>query len=90
MNITINHNGFHGRTSRTIDVLGNRGERVELSRSQIKKLARAACGMDDCKCGESMMIACEIDEPWKPDGAVFITIPDSETPIDVVGNYPQR
>lgn len=88
--ITINHNGFHGYNARSIVVDGKPGERVELSCSQVKKLERAGCGCSDCKCGESLLAACEIPEPWMPDSPVFLTIPTEGNEISVRGNYPQH
>lgn len=88
--LTITHNGFHGYTTRSIVVDGNPGQRVELSQAQIKKLSRAACGMSDCKCGETMLKACEQPEPWNPEAPVYLTIPETGTEIEVNGNYPQR
>ena len=84
--LTINHNGFHGYTARSIIVSGNPGDRVELSPAQIKKLSRAACGMSDCRCGESLIPF--QPEPWTD--RAFITIPSDGTEIEVSGNYPQR
>lgn len=88
--LTINHNGFHGLTSRTIMVRGSVGQRIELSEAQIKKLKRAACGQTECKCGESLLNAdCfEIPAPWESSPKVFVTIPANET-VEVRGNYPQ-
>lgn len=88
--LTISHNGFHGRTTRSIVVIGIPGQRVELSRSQIKKLSRAACGSSDCRCGESMLAGLEQLEPWNPEGPVYVTIPENGTEIAVDGHYPQR
>jgi hypothetical protein len=88
--ISITHNGFHGYTTRSLTVIGNPGDRVELSPAQIKKLSRAACGMSDCRCGESMLAACEQPEPWNPEAPVYLTIPETGTEIEVSGNYPRR
>ncbi len=88
--LTITHNGFHGYISCSIIVSGNPGDRVELSPAQIKKLSRAACGMSDCRCGESMIAACYRPEPWNPEGRTFLTIPETGTEIEVSGNYHQR
>lgn len=88
--LTINYNGFHGYTSCSIVVDGNPGDRVQLSTSQVKKLKRKACGMSDCRCGESMLKACEQPEPWNPESPVFLSIPEAGTEINVRGNYPQR
>lgn len=90
MKITINHNGFHGRTSRTIEVAGNAGDRVRLSESQAKKLSRAGCGSLDCKCGESMLGALmkQVDEYWTPGRPAIIILP-AEGEINLRGNYPQ-
>jgi hypothetical protein len=84
--LTINHNGFHGYTTRLIIVSGNPGDRVELSQAQIKKLSRAACSSSDCRCGESMIPF--QPEPWTD--RAFLTIPEIGKAIDVSGNYPQR
>lgn len=89
MKITINHNGFHGHTTRAIIVDGKPGQRAELTQSQIKKLARAACGMSDCNCGESLLKAFELKEPWMSDSPTFFTIPDCGAEMEVKGNYPQ-
>lgn len=88
--ITITHNGYHGYTSRSLVLDGAPGARVELSSAQIKKLDRAACGIASCRCGESLLIATDRTEPWRPDGPVFINIPTDSLEITVVGNYPQR
>lgn len=88
--LTITHDGFHSLTSRNIVVEGSPGSSIELSPSQIKKLGRAACGMADCTCGESLLFACEIPEPWRPNSPVFITIPEEGTEIKVSGNYASR
>lgn len=88
--LTINHNGFHGYTSCSLVVDGNPGDRVQLSDSQVKKLKRKTCGCSDCTCGESLLAACEIPEPWINDSPVFLTIPEDGTEIEVSGNYPQR
>jgi len=90
MKITINHNGFHGYTSRTLLLKGAAGERVELTCSQVKKLERAACGISACKCGETLFAACEIPEPWLEAAAVFLVIPTTGNEINVRGNYPQN
>lgn len=87
--LTITHNGFHGYTSASLVVEGNPGDRVELSPAQIKKLKRKACGCSDCKCGESLLAACAIPEPWRNDSPVYLIIPVDGTDIDVRGNYPQ-
>lgn len=90
--ITINHSGFHGRSSRNIVVDGAPGDRVELTASQIRKLSRAACGMADCTCGETLLGACEIREiqdgaHWYPTIRAWITIPDDGEKIDLNGQY---
>jgi hypothetical protein len=90
MKITINHNGFHGCTICTLNLAGKPGERIELTCSQIKKLSRAACGMSDCKCGESLLAACEELGPWEDAPREFIRIPASGNEINVRGNYPQN
>jgi hypothetical protein len=87
--LTIIHNGFHGYTSASILVEGNPGDRIPLSFSQIKKLKRKACGIGDCKCGESLLAACEIPEPWNSESPVYLHIPDTTTEIQIRGNYPQ-
>lgn len=89
--LTITHNGFHGYTIESIVLPGNPGDKVELSRSQIKKLARAACGMSDCRCGESILNSdiFEDSKPWERNSPIFITIP-IESEIEISGNYPQR
>lgn len=90
MKVTITHNGFHGLNARTINVEGQRGDVVELTESQVKRLKNVACGMSDCRCGESMLAACE-DEPrmsFAP--RFFIRIPANGADINVTGNYPQR
>ncbi len=89
MKITINHNGFHGLTSRTISVHGWYGDLVCLSDSQVRKLARAACGSSTCKCGESLLIACEYFGDPKHT-AVYFKIPAEGNEINVRGNYPQN
>lgn len=90
MKLTITHNGFHGYTSSTLVLNGKPGEQIQLSSSQVRKLKRAACGMSDCKCGESLLDACYVPEPWKDSPAVFIDIPESGNEIKIKGNYPQR
>jgi hypothetical protein len=90
MKITINHNGFHGYTSRAIVVSGKPGERVELTPSQIKKLARAACGCHDCSCGESLLKCCDPNYDTFENGPRFILIPTIGNEINVRGNYPQN
>jgi hypothetical protein len=88
--ITITHNGFHGYTSRALVVDGKPGEKVKLTSSQIKKLERAACGMKDCTCGESL-IPRQLDAwNWMPGDPIYITIPKVGTEIEINGNYPQR
>ena len=94
MKITITHNGFHGYTSRTVELSGEPGERVELTASQIKKLSRAGCGMSDCTCGESILGALlrrdgEFYDPMHSPRA-FISIPEEGSEIRINGNYPQR
>lgn len=86
MKLTITHNGFHGSTSSSIIVDGNPGDNVELSRSQIKKLDRTACGISECECGESLLVACDATSPFGP---AFIAIPEEGTEINVNGKYPQ-
>ena len=92
MKIVISHDGFHGCTSRTIDVSAQPGERVQLSESQVKKLARAGCGMSDCTCGESILTALmrREDSNWFPGELAFVTMPASGSEISVRGNYPQN
>lgn len=90
MKITINHNGFHGYTSRAISLDGRPGEIVTLTESQTKKLARAACGCADCTCGESLLAACEPMETGDPREPRKIRIPSVGCEINVRGNYPQR
>ncbi len=85
--ITIRHNGFHGITTKTIRVWGKPGDTAILSPAQIKKLDRAACGMSDCRCGETMLKALSdwgfAQEPCK------IEIPKGGE-IKIRGNYPQQ
>jgi hypothetical protein len=88
MKLKIKHNGFHGLTSASIVVDGNPGDLVLLTQSQINKLKHKSCGMEDCRCGESLLAACEIPEPWSVEPSVFIQIPDSGAEIEVRGNYP--
>ena len=89
MKITINHNGFHGYTSRTISLSGKPGELVTLSESQAKKLNRAGCGHSDCTCGESLLAACEPIETSDPSEPRQIHIPTEGCEINVRGNYPR-
>ena len=89
MKLTINHNGFHGYTSRTISLSGKPGELVTLSESQTKKLSRAGCGCADCTCGESLLAACEPMESGGPSEPRRIRIPADGFEINVRGNYPQ-
>ena len=89
MKITIKHNGFHGWTSHSLIVDGKPGDRVQLTESQVRRLSGKACGMVSCKCGESLLAACDIPEPWNAASPVFLTIPESGE-ICVNGNYPQR
>jgi len=89
MRLTINHNGFHGFTRRSIVVSGKPGDRVQLSPSQVKRLARVACGMNDCCCGESLLDAC-IWEHLDFEDPVYLDIPATGTEIKVRGHYPQR
>lgn len=90
MKITINHNGFHGWNARTVDVIGKPGDIVELSASQVRRLRNAACGCRDCKCGESLLAACEEDPQMSFSPKYFLRIPTSGSEINVTGNYPQR
>lgn len=94
MKITINHNGFHGHTARTIKVTGKPGERVELTPSQTKKLARAGCGLSECKCGESILDALlriegDFYDPIHNPRA-YVSVPENGDEIQLTGNYPQR
>lgn len=86
MKIKISHNGFHGHTSAIIQVNGRPGDRVRLTPSQVARLKPMACGCSDCKCGESLLAACE-DEA-RIDGEYWLHIPESGE-IEVQGNYPQ-
>jgi hypothetical protein len=88
MKLTINYNGFHGYTSATILVNGKPGEVVELSDSQTRKLAGAACGYSGCQCGENMLKTCE---DWmQSENPRSLRIPEDGNEIGVNGNYPQR
>jgi hypothetical protein len=89
MTITIKHNGFHGRTSRTIRVAGKPGDTVELTPSQVRRLRGAACGCSACTCGESMLSACDPESRCGYDPQYIIKIPASGV-VEVDGNYPQR
>ena len=90
MKVTINHNGFHGWNARTINVDGRPGDVVELTESQVKRLKNAACGGSDCKCGESLLAACEEEPRMSHEPRFFIRIPADGSDITVTGNYPQR
>lgn len=94
MKITIAHNGFHGYTSRTIILVGAPGERVALTCSQAKKLARAACGTGDCRCGESMLSALASRDGDMIDSReeviYHVEIPADCAEIALSGNYPQN
>ena len=81
--VRIEHNGFHGFSYATLRLPGKAGDVVTLSPSQARKLRTAACGMDDCKCGESMIGACLEDHPDKP---LRLKIPETGV-IELVGRY---
>ena len=87
--VTISHDGFHGQTQRSITVEGKPGDVVQLSPSQVKKLERAACGINGCKCGESLLHLLDRAEPWNPSGPVTLKIPASKL-IEGKGYYAQR
>jgi hypothetical protein len=89
MKYKITHNGFHGFTSTALVIDGKPGEQVQLSASQAKKLGRAACGMTDCKCGESILNGREFFCDHTKD-VFFITLPESGNQISIKGNYAQR
>ena len=88
MKLTITHDGFHGETSCTILVCGQPGETVVLSAGQIKKLSRAACGMSDCRCGETMLKALS-DYGVSQEPCLFV-IPEDGNEIQLRGSYPQQ
>ena len=90
MDIKIKYHGFHGLTRAVVRLPGNPqpGELVRLSRSQVRRLARAACGMADCRCGESLLAACELRMRQDYTQYYAIQVPPTGT-LEVWGNYPQ-
>lgn len=90
MKITIKHNGFHGWSIRAINVKGQPGDVVELTESQVNRLKNAACGVSDCRCGESMLAVCEEGPRISFEPRFFIRIPADGAEIRIAGNYPQR
>ena len=88
MKIKINHNGFHGYTHLTINLKGKAGDVVELTKIQRKRLGDAACGIRECRCGETLLRAC-LDFPNYPGDPLHIKIPTSGE-IDLEGYYPRR
>lgn len=85
MKLTITHNGFHGETRIKIIVDGKPGDIIDLTDSQVKRLSRAACGVADCQCGETMLRACyDWDYNYEPR---LLQIPESGDKINVTGRY---
>lgn len=90
--ITIKHDGFHGTHSVTLRVRGEPGEWYTLTDSQTRKLQYIACGMDDCRCGETLLRTCDIAGSDNLTGAPIyrLQVPDiEEDTLEVSGNYPQ-
>lgn len=94
MKLTINHNGFHGRNSATIVVpdTAKPGDIVELSASVCNRLAKVACGVSSCLCGEGFEITgtryMEDGTPRQSRKDVgYFQIPAEGR--EVRGNYPQ-
>jgi len=82
--VKIEHTGFHGFSSLTLRLAGKPGDVVTLSSGQAQRLRTAACGMEDCACGESMIGACLDGHPDKP---LRLRIPTEAEAIELVGKY---
>ena len=88
--IKIEHDGYHGHHSATLRVCGEPGAWYTLTDRQAHKLRDIACGMDDCRCGETLLSACEICGSDNLSGMPIyrIQIPEVGEDIEVSGNYP--
>ena len=88
MKVKIEHSGFHGHTTCNLNVPGTPGEQIELTRHQINRLITIPCGISDCRCGETMIAACDkVIEGAKGISRAWITLPELGETIELGGFY---
>ena len=93
INLTIHHNGFHGRTRAGVRIPANSkaGDVITINYRQAIRLNSLCCGISNCLCGEHIAEVYNADY-YRDQWYGKIVLPDDfdGKTIELRGNHPQN